>query len=334
MDSHVHLVISAHNDEECEEEFVRLSKESHEIVVGTRPKDWARILDIHKTNSSLMTGLITGSVGLHPWFVLETLVGNSNGTWLATLQSLLEQNLTLQVGEIGLDKIWSPPEHLKIQYRYEDQVQVFRQQLTLAGNLKRRVSVHCVKAHTQMLDILSNEPNKSSPPLIYLHSWSGSSEITRQFLKSRVLKKRLYFGVSASVNLRGILAFSYDNHADCSKCLTRTYCWHMVDNDTKPLTNSESSQSMRLWKNHQGEIESHPWRASKKWEKFCTMIRLVPPQRLLLESDMPGFKGNLQARKESIDLIAFVVSDSLNVEVQDLLKMCKSNLERFQKPIL
>ncbi|XP_010525024.1 PREDICTED: uncharacterized protein LOC104802901 isoform X2 [Tarenaya hassleriana] len=80
------------------------------------------------------------------------------------------------VCEIGLDKGSKGRE-----IDFSDQVGVFRQQLELAKELKKPVSVHCVRAFGDLLEIL-----KSVGPLpsgIILHSYLGSAEMVPEFAK-------------------------------------------------------------------------------------------------------------------------------------------------------
>ncbi|CAA6656470.1 unnamed protein product [Spirodela intermedia] len=80
------------------------------------------------------------------------------------------------VGEIGLDK----GSHGK-KIDFMDQVQVFRQQLKLAKELERPVSVHCVRAFGDLLEILQSEG--PFPAGLILHSYLGSAEMVPGFAK-------------------------------------------------------------------------------------------------------------------------------------------------------
>ncbi|XP_021818745.1 uncharacterized protein LOC110760737 isoform X7 [Prunus avium] len=78
------------------------------------------------------------------------------------------------VSEIGLDK---GSQGKKVDFT--DQVNVFRQQLELAKELKRPASIHCVRAFGDLLQIM-----KSLGPFpagVILHSYLGSAEMVPEF---------------------------------------------------------------------------------------------------------------------------------------------------------
>ena len=84
---------------------------------------------------------------------------------------------------------------------------VFAQQLELAAELRRPVSVHLVRAHGKALQLLGDlrSPARSGlPPAVALHSWSGSPELVRAFAalewplgKGGAPATEVYFGFSA-----------------------------------------------------------------------------------------------------------------------------------------
>ncbi|XP_078165050.1 uncharacterized protein LOC144559792 isoform X2 [Carex rostrata] len=108
---------------------------------------------------------IIPSFGLHPWFV----AGRSTN-WFDTLKGFFIDTPYAAVGEIGLDK--SP--HGKT-IDFTKQVEVFQQQLKLAKELQRPVSVHCVSAFGDLLKILKSVG--PFPAGVILHSYRGSAEM-------------------------------------------------------------------------------------------------------------------------------------------------------------
>ncbi|XP_021818743.1 uncharacterized protein LOC110760737 isoform X5 [Prunus avium] len=107
--------------------------------------------------------------GLHPWYVAER-----TPNWLNTLKQFFEATPSAAVGEIGLDK---GSQGKKVDFT--DQVNVFRQQLELAKELKRPASIHCVRAFGDLLQIM-----KSLGPFpagVILHSYLGSAEMVPEF---------------------------------------------------------------------------------------------------------------------------------------------------------
>nr|XP_043626775.1 uncharacterized metal-dependent hydrolase YabD-like isoform X2 [Erigeron canadensis] len=138
----------------------------HFAVNGISEKDWHVVKEMSDDYPSVVP-----SFGLHPWFI-----GDRTSTWFSTLKAMLKANPEAAVGEIGLDK--GP---LASGIDFNDQVEVFRPQLQLAKDLKRPVSVHCVDAFEELLDIM-----KSIGPFpegVILHSYIGSAEMVPEFAK-------------------------------------------------------------------------------------------------------------------------------------------------------
>ncbi|TXG66530.1 hypothetical protein EZV62_007805 [Acer yangbiense] len=79
-------------------------------------------------------------------------------------------------GQIGLDKGSRGRE-----IDFTDQVEVFRQQLELAKELKRPASIHCVRAFGDMLEIMKSVG--PFPAGVILHSYLGSAEMVPEFSK-------------------------------------------------------------------------------------------------------------------------------------------------------
>jgi Tat protein secretion system quality control protein TatD with DNase activity len=104
---------------------------------------------------------IIGSFGIHPWYS-HTCTPQT----LLHLKSSLEANPQFILGEIGLDRTKS-----KVKCSYETQRDVFIQQLDIAAQLKRPVSIHCVRDFGNMFDILRVRSPEKLPPTIALHSF-------------------------------------------------------------------------------------------------------------------------------------------------------------------
>lgn len=128
---------------------------------GTTPLDWERVIAISKNEAG-----VDASCGLHPWHVGEP----GRDDWLDHLESLLAANPEAGVGEIGLDNL---------RPHREVQMKVFSEQLDLAEKYNRRVSIHCVKAHSEMAEVLRAYSGKL--PQILIHGASCSLEIWREY---------------------------------------------------------------------------------------------------------------------------------------------------------
>eukprot|EP00607_Mallomonas_marina_P003440 CAMPEP_0182431604 /NCGR_PEP_ID=MMETSP1167-20130531/50462_1 /TAXON_ID=2988 /ORGANISM="Mallomonas Sp, Strain CCMP3275" /LENGTH=187 /DNA_ID=CAMNT_0024618125 /DNA_START=247 /DNA_END=807 /DNA_ORIENTATION=+ len=158
--------------------------------MGTRPADWNDVLSLEANYS----GQIQGGLGLHPWFAHNP----EDDRWLDRLRSYLVSNRQMIVGEIGLDRLWKPPETRKNEL--DAQHEVFLAQLHLATELRRPVSIHCVKSDGIMLSILKDQIEL--PPALYFHSYGGSIDTARCLYNMKKYGDRMYFGFSTAVNMR------------------------------------------------------------------------------------------------------------------------------------
>ncbi|XP_030935748.1 uncharacterized protein LOC115960888 isoform X1 [Quercus lobata] len=154
-------------------------------VNGVSEKDWHLVKQMGENYPSVIP-----CFGLHPWFVAER-----TPNWFNTLKECLESTPSAAVGEIGLDKGSHGKQIdftvqvllsqnfccLMIFHNYLFQIEVFRQQLELAKELKRPASIHCVRAFGDLLQIM-----KSMGPFpagFILHSYLGSGEMVPEFAK-------------------------------------------------------------------------------------------------------------------------------------------------------
>lgn len=135
-------------------------------VNGVSEKDWNLVKQMGEDYPCVIP-----CFGVHPWYVAER-----SPNWFNTLKECLESTPTAAVGEIGLDKGSRGKE-----IDFTDQIEVFRQQLQLAKELKRPASIHCVRAFGDLLPIM-----KSMGPFpagVILHSYLGSGEMVPEFAK-------------------------------------------------------------------------------------------------------------------------------------------------------
>ena len=193
-DAHNHLQLS-HQDQNIQ----RLVTEQEIIIslMGTQPADWA----CNQALAEKFPRQIRPNYGLHPWWAHEhppPTPANVGSGWMAQLRTALENDPSACLGEIGLDGQWVPPGLHEVQY--QQQLVAFRQQLQLAVELRRPVSLHCVKAYGDMFDILRSSADL--PPAVYMHSWGGKLGMLESYLKMKKYGDRFYFGFSSFANLR------------------------------------------------------------------------------------------------------------------------------------
>jgi len=152
----------------------------HYVAVnGCCEADWGDVQAMHEEYA----GQVVPNFGLHPWF----LQGRTEG-WLGGLRRALERNPEAGLGECGLDKTPRIVSHTTL----EVQAEILTQQLRLAKELERPVSLHCVRAWGKMTELLQKEG--PFPRGVLLHSFAGPAEVVKGL--SRI---NAFFSVSLSV---------------------------------------------------------------------------------------------------------------------------------------
>ena len=151
------------------------------LLNATCEEDWTAVLSLHHSYSDF----VVPCIGVHPWFCRDLEMG-----WELRLEGILREQQHVLLGEVGLDHYSSkyalcrrPPKPL--------QAQVCAAQLSLAEQLHRPISVHCVRAHKPLLKLM--QLLSSQPPTL-MHSWSGNPAQVTQFLHA--FPQSLYFSVS------------------------------------------------------------------------------------------------------------------------------------------
>ncbi|MES2661566.1 MAG: TatD family hydrolase [Verrucomicrobiota bacterium] len=133
------------------------------VVNATREADWPNV----ETLALADPDFISPAFGIHPWHAHTA----ANG-WQDRLGKLLEKIPLASIGECGLDQWVSEPS-------LEIQRPVFIDQLLLAREMDRPVTIHCLKAWGALFDAFAETP----PPLRFLmHSFGGSIEIARRLI--------------------------------------------------------------------------------------------------------------------------------------------------------
>ncbi len=132
-------------------------------LVSQSLDDWNWIIDEAESGRAS-----AGSIAIHPWFTEM-----ANESHLELLEQLLVDHPELHLGETGLD--YARPESREIQKRF------FEIQMKLAVKLNRIVTIHCVKAWNDCIEILkrTGTPDRG----VLFHAFRGSPEIVRELLK-------------------------------------------------------------------------------------------------------------------------------------------------------
>jgi TatD DNase family protein len=133
------------------------------MCCGTEENDWEQVLALSSAHHEIKAAL-----GIHPWFAS----GITGDAWKDRLCSLLQAHPQAIVGEIGLDYMLENVAH-------EQQEKIFIDQLRIAREYCRPVTLHCRSAFGRLADILAQEGGVPHGGM--LHSYSGSSDMVRIF---------------------------------------------------------------------------------------------------------------------------------------------------------
>ncbi|MFA5160494.1 MAG: TatD family hydrolase [Candidatus Omnitrophota bacterium] len=165
MFTDMHLHLQDIPDAQMRKSILTLAEQLHAgqfVSNGTRPDDWPAVEKLAAEDRRVVPFF-----GVHPWFA-EKLPAD----WYVTLEGFLKRNPAAGVGETGLDKARNVD--------FARQTEVFHRQLEIAGRLARPLAIHCVRAWSDLLNILK----RSLPPKtrFMIHSYQGSREMLRDFL--------------------------------------------------------------------------------------------------------------------------------------------------------
>lgn len=126
--------------------------------------DWERIA---------ATPNMTPCFGIHPWHAEE-----ADPAELAfELDDWLNRYPQAGVGESGLD---ASPKHSAA---LETQRILLHIHLGAAFRHERLIHLHCVRAQSELLNILRERERNRTLPRVLLHAWNGSHELAREFLR-------------------------------------------------------------------------------------------------------------------------------------------------------
>lgn len=133
------------------------------VVNATREADWQAVGNLARAEPAF----ILPAFGIHPWHAHTASRG-----WQDRLGTLLEKHPQASIGECGLDScITTPP--------LEIQRPVFINQVRLARELDRPLTIHCLKAWGALFDAFAEAP---PPSRFLMHSFGGSIETARRLI--------------------------------------------------------------------------------------------------------------------------------------------------------
>ncbi len=130
-------------------------------VNGTHPRDWEAVAELADEHPSQALP----QFGVHPWYSSDL-----PDDWDTTLYTYLQRYPQAGIGEIGLDK-WMKNHDLA------KQKVVLQQQIEIANELQRPLSVHCIQAWGS----LRTELATCTTPFL-LHAYAGPAEWIPEFV--------------------------------------------------------------------------------------------------------------------------------------------------------
>ena len=163
LDSHLHLQetrLAPTRDRILER--ARLAGVARMLCNATREEDWPAVIDLAIREPGVVPFL-----GIHPWFA-----DTAGAGWEERLMSLLQQ-VPAGIGETGLDKC--------CRAAFDRQQQIFATQLQMASELRRPLTIHCVKAWGKLLEMLEQFADPLPP--IMIHSFAGARETLQRLLR-------------------------------------------------------------------------------------------------------------------------------------------------------
>ncbi len=135
------------------------------IVNATREEDWDAVRSIAQD----FREFVRPAYGVHPWFADTVKTG-----WQKRLREILSHDPSASVGEIGVDG-WVSSPTMKIQQ------DVFREQIQIAVEFGRPVTIHCLKAWEELFDEIDQAA--AWPEKFLMHSFGGSIEVAQRLIK-------------------------------------------------------------------------------------------------------------------------------------------------------
>jgi len=184
VDSHAHLEMPEFRADL--DQVLRRAKEtgvSLIFTVGTEKRDWARTLEIARSNPSVYAIL-----GVHPHNAKEVV----SDTY-SELKNLCLDAKVRAVGEMGLDffRNLSPR---------QVQIERFREQIALARELGLPIVVHDREAHEETLDILKSEGARDCGGII--HCFSGDEKMARA-----AIEMGFYISIPGTITFKNVDPF-------------------------------------------------------------------------------------------------------------------------------
>lgn len=159
FDLHLHLPLQG-------SQLDQTPKPWYGMICISKPSEWPQIIAFSQNRPD-----VTGAIGILPEMMDDT----AGACVLDEMTERLENDIDLQIGEVGLDR------------RFQTTVPMDRQQeflsktLHLGYRLGRSVSLHVVQAEGPLFETLEQQRGKM--PRLLWHGYTASMETAKRFIK-------------------------------------------------------------------------------------------------------------------------------------------------------
>ena len=311
------------------------------LTCGVSPLDWNDALNYASQSQHILPAL-----GVHPWYLGDIMVDGINNIdninedigkylkwdWLSDLETHLSKHPHLLVGEIGLCKMARfvrefPKDKGGKATALQLQKLVFQKQLDLAAKWSRPITVHCVNAHGLFMEVMTDTLKKAKesctetyditeakihwkkafPPAIAMHSFTGTAHHVGEIL---AFEKELLHPEEVETGGKGRRRKqkqqSDGEGEDCTS----------IQNEASPQKcQDEHHKEILFYFGFSHSVNHIMCTSEKARKKGSEAVRAIPPDRILVESDVHhpldvtlGTAGAVayaaQVREESLEEVA------------------------------
>jgi TatD DNase family protein len=226
IDTHLHLADEQFDvDRENTIERARVAEVTTLVEIAESPDTWDAAIALADKNSS-----IYASLGIHPHHAHQ--VGSAEWPALEKrLRQLLQHPKVVALGEFGLD-------YFRMQNTKEQQDYLFRQQLTLAKQLRKPIVIHCRDAHADLQKTIAEFYPETSirmdcpHPVGVIHCFSGVWSDAQAYLLHG-----FYLGIDAPV--------TYPSARDLQDVVTRVPVQRIVLETDSPYLPPQAHRGQR-----------------------------------------------------------------------------------------
>lgn len=182
FDSHVHFNAELYSDEERENVLKEFSETKNNgnalarIAIDVGFDFNSSLMAIEHAKKYIGINRIYAAVGIHPDYVSEEVINQIDELKELIINDTVLRNFVKAVGEIGLD-------YHNMKASKEIQREAFIKQIRLAKECCLPIVIHSREANQETMDILKDEKAFSDGYGVLLHSYTGSAEYAKEYLK-------------------------------------------------------------------------------------------------------------------------------------------------------